>query len=567
MREAYGISCLNELDPINSSGASFFPSFCRINKLGETFLHAHYETEIFLITKGEALAIVEDEEVFLAQNDQLLIHPFEKHIIKNVGHEPLEFFSVYSRVNTKNDTKQNNSLIISAPPTPNGDLHIGHISGPYLSADVLKRFLMLRGKKVKHFSATDDHQTYIYKMAKDYAKGEEKISQKYHELIITDFVQASIQVDDFLSPANDDNYKNFIKRKFEKLKKSDAVSSKEVEFPFLDGFRYEAFLEGTCPKCQGKITGQCCESCGFVGAASDFNKSNLKPHQCLTLELNQFREFLKKYHNSLNLQGEVAKRAKEWRDNLGFFTLNYPEDIGIDGIHVWCEMAFGMLYQIKKYSDKVDDLIYCFGIDNSYYYLILIPSILKALGEEEKLPTKVIINEFYYLDGEKFSTSKEHAVWVKDIHKLKWDNLRFFLALSRSERKIGNYNHNEFLMFSNNLTLKLNKVKSFEKSGEKHRGFTLGGDGLNFYRKLIRKILALENSMSEDFSLNIYASDALEVLDDYLSYIEFSEDKLEEKKIFIPLIKMALYPILPNTFDPSEFDSTWNIDLRRNSHE
>ncbi len=565
MGKAYGISCSNDLHPNNSCGASFFPSLCRVEQGGETLIHSHYETEIFIVTKGRALAVVEGEEVFLDPNDQLLVHPFEEHIIKNIGSEPLEFFAIYSRVNYKNDTKKSNTLIISAPPTPNGGLHLGHLSGPYLSADILKRFLSLREKKVKHFSSTDDNQTYTFKMARDYGKDQEEILQKYHEIICSDLRQASIEVDDFFSTSKDDNYKIHVKEKFEQLKKSDAVSIKKIEFPFLDGYKYEAFLEGICPDCQKKSCGQCCESCGFVGEASDFNRSNLKSKECLTLDLSEFREFLKQYHNSLNLQGEVAKRAKKWRRNLSSFTLNYPENIGIDGMHVWCEMAFGMLYQINKYSDKVDELIYCFGIDNSYYYLVLIPSILKALGEEGKLPNKVIINGFYNLNDQKFSTSKGHAIWVKDIDKSECDNLRLYLSLFRPEGAVGNYNHDEFLKFSNEMNLKLSHLRSLEKS--ELNGASLIEADHNFYKKLVRKLLSLENSMSEDFSLNEYASNAIQILNDYLSYIEFSEDTLEKKKIFIPLIKMAFYPIMPNTFELSDFNSVWSLDLRRNLNE
>lgn len=567
MHETYGISCLNELTPSNSHGASFFPSFCRIHAGGSTQIHGHYETEIFLIIRGNALAIVKKKEILLAPNDQLLVHPFEEHIIKNIGHGPLEFFSVYSRVNRRKDAQNINSLIISAPPTPNGRLHLGHLSGPYLSSDILKRFLLLKKRSTKHFCATDDHQTYTVKMARDLETTPDQISEKYHKLISCDFEQASIQFDDFLHPSKDEDYKNYIKNKFKKLKRSKAVTEKNMSFPTSGNYAYEAFLQGTCPKCKIMMTGQCCEVCGYVGEASDFNTKNLIPYKSLVFDLGPFEDFLKKYHFSLNLKGKVAIRAREWRQNLRPFTLNYPESIGISGIHVWCEMAFGLLYQRSRCQEKIDELVYCFGIDNAFYYLILIPAILKVLGEEEKLPQRVIINDFYYLDGHKFSTSRKHAIWVNDINKEDWDYLRLYLSLNRSEDKIGNFTLQNFQDFSKELKEKLGKLNILEKTSPNIKKITIGMEGRNFYQKMVHTLLILETSMSEDFSLNKYATESIKLLNDYLSYTSFSEDTLSEKIIFIPLIKMAFYPIMPNLFDPKDFANIWDLDLRRSSNE
>ncbi len=564
LKNNYGIDCFGESDPLNSHGASFYPSYCRVQVGGSTLLHTHYETEIFLIKTGKAIAIIDGIEISLKENDQLIIHPFEEHIIINDGVEVLEFFSVYSRVNEENNKL--NTLILSAPPTPNGRLHLGHLSGPYLSADILKRYKLLRGENVAHYTGTDDHQSYTYRLAQSLEKPFKTLIEDFRTLIKNDLDQAAIELDDFTYPSRDITYQKYVKGKFELLINSKEVSQVVTQLPFDNHYKFEAYLEGECPQCESKTIGQCCEVCGYVGPAKNFTDMNVKKFTTSVLNLQEFRDELKEYHDGLNLNGEVYKRVQIWRENLEPFLLSTPGNIGVDNIHVWCEMAFGILLQREKFNKDTDELVYCFGIDNAFYYLILIPAIFFALKEDDKLPSKVIINDFYYLQEEKFSTSRGHALWVSDFDKKKLNYLRFYLALTRSERSIGNFDLDDFNKFYKDIRYKLETIQSI---GERkiERVDLRSKDFQRFYQKTVNHIIRIENSLGKEFSLNQYAQQSLDLINDFLDYFNDNGAKVEQVANFVPLIKMVLFPMMPGLINKNDFTNTWSLDLREVENE
>src|SRR5580658_1465872 len=169
--------------------AAFAASFGHVAVGRQTTAHRHDEAEMFVILRGRGEVIVDDVPYRVQPGAVIFFEPFETHVLRNVGDDDLLFVDVYWRDPPRAADAAKKSggermagrpiFVFSTPPTPNGDLHLGHLSGPYLAADVFRRFQVATGRTCFHVTGRDDHQTYVVAKAEIARMAPEDVAAEY----------------------------------------------------------------------------------------------------------------------------------------------------------------------------------------------------------------------------------------------------------------------------------------------------------------------------------------------------------------------------------------------------
>lgn len=465
---------------------------------GETTqYHAHHDYEIFIIHEGHGVMTVDQCEQAVNKGDKIYLLPRNGHLLKN-NHamQNLTFISIWwaaaeGALIPKPVTMplKKKHLIIAPPPTPNGDLHVGHLAGPYLSADILKRFLQQNGHQVAYIAGSDDHQSYVKLKAEQSKIQEKNIIETYSVKIQQVFNKINASPDIFYRPLKDTNYIRFVQTYFQDLFNSGAIKVKSIEQAYCDDcqqYLREADLNGLCPYCACSCGGNSCESCGMPNSCVDIinamckvcrNSTKKRTVNRVCLELENYREALQKYLQQLNMPSHVRSLVRKLMEKrLPDIPIAYPGDWGIvapffgfndQKLCSWCEMAPGYIYAsclaqncnpteiesawLKAWNNTDIETTLLFGFDNSFFYTILMPALLLASTALLRLPDRVIYNEFYLLDDKKFSKSRDHVVLAKDIlAQVPDDCLRYYLAATRPEVEKTRFNYNAFIDVINN---------------------------------------------------------------------------------------------------------------------
>ncbi|MDQ3141480.1 MAG: methionine--tRNA ligase [Bacteroidota bacterium] len=403
-------------------------------------------------------------------------------------------------------------LITSALPYANGPLHIGHLSGAYLSADVFVRFMRLMGKDVLFICGSDEHGAAITMRALKENKTPQEIIDQYHELFLKTFKGIGISFDYYhrtSSKLHHETSQDF----FRALHQKSAFSQIESEQFFdekANQFLADRYIKGICPKCgHPDAFGDQCEKCG-----SSLNPLDLiSPVSVLTGEipilkktthwyfpLDQHEEWLREWiekgildgtehHDPSSWKNHVLGQCKSWIDS-GLqpramtrdleWGVDVPQEIpGSEGkkLYVWLDAPIGYISSTiqwaienqkdwKQYwQDPESELIHFIGKDNIVFHCIIFPALLKARGEFN-LPVNVPANQFMNLEGQKISTSRNWAVWVHEyLEELPGleDSLRYYLIKNMPEQKDSEFTwksfqdaHNNELV--NNLSNFVNRV-------------------------------------------------------------------------------------------------------------
>lgn len=443
-----------------------YANFCRIKPGESTLSHRHFEAEIFLVTAGKGLMTIGKESRVVAKGDLVQIPPFNEHQLINSGFEALEFVSVYSE-DFEVSPVPSDAIVTAAPPTPNGPLHLGHLSGPYLAADIYARYLRMRGAKVLLETGTDDNQNYVFERALSLSASHADFRAQMRERIASGFANFDLSFDVFYEPSKDSAYQrrvqSFVERALEKgvleIEAIDFPSCAKCEIHLVDGL-----IAGHCPRCEAESRGAC-ENCGMVVPCTDLVKpscsrcgsaSTPQPTSVLTFNLSKYLPLIEKDLENLNLTPRLREliQSVQQMKNLKIIAsqpsaTSHPSILTRDGqhaIHVWLEMAA----QYESYALAKGSWIHSFGFDNAFYYLLYIPALLRAVHPEAKLPQIVLTNEFLQLDGKKFSTSRNHAIWADDF-KANSNHLRFYLCLHRPQSRQSDFRLEDFERFSREL--------------------------------------------------------------------------------------------------------------------
>jgi len=361
--------------------------------------------------------------------------------------------------------------ITSALPYANGPLHIGHLAGAYLPADIFVRYLRLMKKDVVYICGSDEHGAAITIKAKKEGTTPQAIIDKYHNQIKQSFEEFGIAFDIYhrtSSAIHHDLSQEFFLNLYEKGEFIEKYSEQYYDEEF-DQFLADRYITGTCPICSyDKAYGDQCENCGTSLNPTDLidpistlssKKPVLKPTKHWYLPLDKYQPWLEKWIDEK--EGEwkvnVFGQCRSWlKSGLQPRSMTRDLDWGIDvpleeakgkKLYVWMDAPIGYISATKqwaidngkdwqqywkKQANTEDDacLMHFIGKDNIVFHCIIFPAILKAHGDYI-LPQNVPANEFLNLEGDKLSTSRNHAVWLHEYLEEfpgKQDELRYVLT-------------------------------------------------------------------------------------------------------------------------------------------
>ncbi|MEL7485601.1 MAG: class I tRNA ligase family protein [Pseudomonadota bacterium] len=466
--EFYGVNCQRAMLP-NPPGSLLG---CMVPPGAESATHNHFENELFYFTSGEGEVTNGEETIRVGPGKAVLFEGFEPHTIRNLDPDaPLAFLSLYwpasVEASTDNDIEAPAPLLVfSTPPTPNGDLHLGHLSGPYLAGDMLRR--ATPGVSY-HVTGRDDHQSYVALKAEQAGVAPDALAEENAEAILSTLEAAQIPLAHFISPDQKGPYASFIREGVRRLAEAGVIVARAEEAAFDPTGRYlhEAFISGACPHCGEGSDGNACEACGRPNACVDLRDARgtltgARPKSVvverLYFRLSAYERELKAYVATADLPAHVCSLCLAMiEDGLPDICISHPGEWGvacpIDGlcdqrVYVWFEMAFGYLWAASAVSGETDParafeaaarvyngdmrIAHCYGFDNAWYHALFFPAIYIALGVAP--PRHHIVNEFLDLEGLKFSTSRNHLIWGRDLLEA-WpaDYVRFALAAYRPE--------------------------------------------------------------------------------------------------------------------------------------
>jgi len=375
-------------------------------------------------------------------------------------------------------------LVTSALPYANGPIHIGHLAGCYVPADIYVRFLRAQNKDVKFIGGSDEHGVPITIRAMKEGVSPQQIVDRYHEQIKHSFEQMGISFDIYSrtsSPVHHETAAAF----FKKLYDDGLFEEKESEQYYdekTNTFLADRYIVGTCPVCgNDNAYGDQCEKCG----------SSLSPEQLINprsalsdaipvkkktkhwyFPLQNYEEFLKKWilEGHTEWKNNVFGQCKSWLDSgLQSRAMTRDSNWGIkvplpdaEGkvLYVWFDAPIGYISATKELTENWADywckedtkLVHFIGKDNIVFHCIIFPAMLKAHGNFV-LPDNVPANEFLNIEGDKVSTSRNWAVWVheyiKDFPGCE-DVLRYVLCANAPENKDNDFTWKDFQDRNNN---------------------------------------------------------------------------------------------------------------------
>jgi methionyl-tRNA synthetase len=370
-------------------------------------------------------------------------------------------------------------FVFSTPPTPNGDLHLGHLSGPYLGADAYVRFQRMNGVRAWHITGSDDYQSYVVECARRGKRKPADTAAHFSAEIAATLSLMDIQPDQYTVTRADETYEKGLQSFFSHLAASESVNLRESPalFDMTTGdYLYEVNVAGGCPGCAALTNGNICEECGepnvCVDLAEPRSRRSEEPARQdkitrFSLPLHEFRSVVAGHHRL----GRVPARLRELADRVfsrGCLDLPItqvsdwgvsPVEEGTAGqvIWVWPEMAYGFLHGIELLGRRLGwpwraeapeadwKIVHFFGYDNSFYHSLLYPVLYKLAFPDWEPDIDYHVNEFYLLSGQKFSTSRGHAIWGKEILSPRSvDAVRFFLAATRPEGRRTNFDPAEY---------------------------------------------------------------------------------------------------------------------------
>ena len=388
-------------------------------------------------------------------------------------------------------------IVTAALPYANGPIHIGHIAGAYLPADIFSRYQNLINNKIVFICGSDEHGAAITLRAKKEKKTPSEIIDFYHKKNKESFEKLNIKFD-FYDRTSSKEHHETAQEFFKTLHKKN-VFQKEKSKQFYDEennqFLADRYIIGTCPHCDFKNAyGDQCESCGATLSPSELTKPRstlsgkapvLKETLHWYLPMHQHEDWLKLWiekgildgvenHNPKKWKSHVIGQCKSWIDGgLKARAMTRDLDWGVKVplqeasgkvLYVWLDAPIGYISATKKWAKKNKEnweeywknpktkLINFIGKDNIVFHCIIFPIILKQHGEYI-LPHNVPSNEFLNLEGKKISTSRNHAIWIDEYINTfpqKEDVLRYVLCSIAPENKDSDFTWKDFQARNNN---------------------------------------------------------------------------------------------------------------------
>ena len=378
------------------------------------------------------------------------------------------------------DKKFKRTLVTSALPYANGPVHIGHLAGVYVPADIYVRYLRMRGEDVLYVCGSDEHGVPITIKARQQGCTPQDIVDKYHKIIKDSFSGLGINFDIYgrtSSKVHEKNASEFFRKLYDEGKFITRESEQYYD-PEAKTFLADRYIVGTCPKCGAEgAYGDQCEKCGSTLSPEELinPKSKLSGAEPVKKKTSHWYLPLDQYEKWLS--GWILEDHKEWRSNVygqckswidgGLQPRAVSRDLdwgvpvpveGAEGkvLYVWFDAPIGYISNTQELLPESWDkwwksadtkLVHFIGKDNIVFHCIVFPSMLKAYGDGYILPDNVPANEFLNLEGDKISTSRNWAVWAHEFLNEfpgKQDVMRYVLTANAPETKDNDFSWKDF---------------------------------------------------------------------------------------------------------------------------
>ena len=371
------------------------------------------------------------------------------------------------------------TTVTAALPYANGGVHIGHLAGVYIPADIYVRFLRLKGQEVAFICGSDEHGVPITIRAKKENITPQDVVDRYHSLIKDSFEQFGISFDIY-SRTTSETHKKVASDFFKKLLEDGKLEEGETEQLYDEEahqFLADRYITGECPHCHHEgAYGDQCEHCGrdlspteLINPTSAISGSRpvLRKTKNWYLPLNLYQDWLKEWILECNKEWRpnVYGQCKSWLDldlqpRAMTRDLNWGIPVPVEGaegkvLYVWFDAPIGYISNTQElypndwkkwWQDPETRLVHFIGKDNIVFHCIIFPSMLKAHGDYI-LPENVPANEFLNLEDNKISTSRNWAIWLHEyLQELpnKQDVLRYVLTANAPETKDNNFTWKDF---------------------------------------------------------------------------------------------------------------------------
>ena len=383
------------------------------------------------------------------------------------------------------EKKFKRTLVTTALPYANGPVHIGHLAGVYVPADIYTRYLRLKGEDVIMIGGSDEHGVPITIKAKAEGVTPQDIVDRYHNIIKKSFEEFGISFDIY-SRTTSDIHSQMASDFFRKLyDKGEFIEKTSMQYydEEANQFLADRYITGTCPHCGNeRAYGDQCEACGTSLNATDLinpksaitgNKPVLRETKHWYLPLDKWEPFLRQWilEEHKEWKPNVYGQCKSWLD-MGLQPRAVSRDLdwgvpvpveGAEGkvLYVWFDAPIGYISNTKEllpdkwelyWKDSETKMVHFIGKDNIVFHCIVFPAMLKAEGSYI-LPDNVPANEFLNLEGDKISTSRNWAVWLHEYLEEfpgKQDVLRYVLTANAPETKDNDFTWKDFQARNNN---------------------------------------------------------------------------------------------------------------------
>ncbi|PKE28615.1 hypothetical protein CWS43_21550 [Rahnella sp. AA] len=469
----------------------------RILKLtpgSSTERHNHTEVEFWTVISGTVRVYLDGKDIILQAGDSIRVEPLCRHRIEALQENAVmqtvwwHHREIFERLTTEDALLSPNSarplLIVPAMLTPNGGMHLGHAAGPFMVADVLTRTARMSGRETYQVQGTHGHLEHIQIAAVNagtdyYSLAETNTRRLKHSLRLL-----GVEQDIFLETRPTTRSDAIVYEVLEKLMADGLIVERTHNVPYDPEtlqFCVDAFVHGECPYCGGESSGTECEGCGaLVLDAELINPVNLRgaplehrPLKRLFLRLNALENELERFAASTSLPAFAKLFVESWLSRgLPEVCLTNPNSAGVPvhiaglenlkftvpmeyvprhllAIEQMCALQGETRLWYEITGDELPELAILFGVDNAFGRLLVIPAVLAALGMREFMPAYVIPNQMMLLEGQKFSTSRNHAIWVDEyVTAENAEALRFYLCRNRTHRNEVDFHRSEFERFN-----------------------------------------------------------------------------------------------------------------------
>jgi methionyl-tRNA synthetase len=378
-------------------------------------------------------------------------------------------------------------LLTAALPYANGPIHLGHLAGVYIPADIYARYLRMKGEDVLFVCGSDEHGVPITIKARQEGVSPQDVVDKYHKMNKDSFADLGISFDIYSRTTNPMHFKTaseFFRTLYDKGEFIEKTTEQYFD-PEANQFLADRYITGTCPHCGNESAyGDQCENCGTSLNATDLinpkstisgAKPVLKETKHWFLPLDKHEAFLRQWilEDNKHWKPNVYGQCKSWLDN-GLQPRAVSRDLdwgipvpveGAEGkvLYVWFDAPIGYISATREltpdwekyWKDPETRMIHFIGKDNIVFHCIVFPAMLKAEGSYN-LPENVPANEFLNLEGDKLSTSKNWAVWLHEYlvdFKDQQDVLRYVLCANAPEAKDNDFTWKDFQARNNNELL------------------------------------------------------------------------------------------------------------------